>query len=323
MSGTEPKPTSRTVNYEWKPFYAPPFARSIAQNHQEPGEKLKVWPCQIQDSDYYLAVYASTFLPPPSTKHTGFVLLDKNFDVVRERSKLQRAIRAYRVWFITYLKAPIKHGIIRKWVDKRVLQVYTRLFEQCQTRLQADKYEETLDPAEKQLGIALRKLDQSFVAAYDMLTERVQAVSQFLNDEEDLWRTHSVAAARVYVERGLVKLEASNKEFIQYLKARVDVTYEAQKALSEYTASRSSHRMSNFLLATVAAIASAFNLSYGLAIAIVGGLARLFYSELTSYKRMIVQLEKFEELSPKFGEIKSAFSDAVPQAMLRDFEVSR
>jgi hypothetical protein len=292
----------------------------MAQIHQEPDEKLKVWPCQIQDSDYYLAVYASTFLPPPNTKHTGFMLLDKNYDIVRDKSKFQSAVQAYRVWFITYLRAPIKHNVIRGWTDERVLQAHARFFNQCLSRLQADTYEDTLDPAEKQLGIALRKLDESFVAAYNMLTERVHVVSQFLDEEKELWRTHSVTAAKEYVEGGLVKLRASNKELAQYLKSRIDVAYESQKALTEYTASRSSRRMSNFLLATVAAIASAFNVFYGLAIAIAGGLARVFYSELTSFKRMIGQLKQMEELSPKFDEIKSAFTDAVPLAMMRDFE---
>jgi len=296
------------------------MARSIAEIYQEPGEKLKVWPCEIDGSRYYLAVYATTFLPPPSTKHTGFLLLNQNYDVVRDRAKLKSAIQTYRVWFITYLKAPIKHGVFRKWIDKRILQIHARFFEQCQSRLHYNKYEDAIDPAQKQLGIVLRKLDQSFVAAYEVLTNRVRVVSQYLDQEEELWRTHSTTAASAYIQRGLERLRASNREFIQYLKDRVDVTYESQKALREYTSSRSTYRISNLLLATLAAIASAFNVFYGLAVAIAGGLAKEFYAELTSYKRMVWQLKRLEELSPKFDDIRSAYSDTIPQAMMRGFD---
>jgi hypothetical protein len=303
---------------EWDPFSRDATAWEVGSVYQDSNKKRLTWECRINGAKYFLVVYADHTLPPPKMVPLGFLLIDKEYDVVRDVALCEKAIRIFRVWFLTYLVRMVSHPLIglQRTVEGE-LNFYVKMFERCETRISENRYENTIDPLELRLGRALKALDGNFVRSYQILTGRVIIVKNLLEAETEIWNFREFEKAKTYVTKNLVQFMDSNAAMMQYLPERAELAYESKKALDEYIAANRLIRMyqsaSPWLIVLIASVTPPLAISAKL---IEAGIKSI-YDEITGYQKLVKYYAELQTMGPKVADLEAAFNGGVSSNLIR------
>lgn len=251
---------------------------------------------------------------------TGYIVLDQKLKMVMDPDVCNRLITSFRVWKETYFHTLQKRSLFgQKRISRLRSEGLDRIYEECKTRLAANQYEVTDDPALLKLNETIKKLDENVVASYELVKRRLLLLDRSLETEKSLWKDPSVEKLQTYADTLLPAMKNSNDAMLTYLKTRTNLTYELGKALREYQSTLELTKMRHILIDVLAVLAGLFSPIYGVIVKSLGEVAEMTYRDFTGYKGLLRQMRELRKMQPRIDRVLKAFHDSIDRELVRNF----
>lgn len=302
---------------EFMPFVSDERASSVAIKYIKNGERFKLWPIMVEKNRYILIVFHQGLAPPRTPqleKFNGFLVLDNNYEIVKDESQYSEIIHSFFMWLTSYIHPPVKKipkGVY-SFYKKQKMQYLQHVYEACKKRYEQNLYETPVNPLEKRWVTIFRKLDFNIINYHEMIMKFDAVIEKIMSQEKKLDKETSVENARAFFE-GVKELNLIIDSYEKFLDERSKIMYEADKImyekLSEYSVVwKLFSGVVSLILKTPLAI---------VIIPVLPKFAKAIYQEIMGYRKLLRSLEGMKRLKIKFTEIIKNWEIQIPLSLMR------
>lgn len=282
---------------EWKPFVTYDFRRhkiwDVAIRKQKLGEKFELWPYNCGNKTFFIAIYAKSFFPPANFKVEGFLILNKNAEVIRDQKFCQRAVRDFFIWRRLYISPIIKYILFKKRFFLNLKKTLQLCLDNCKNRYEKGLYKNN-DPAKKAYNEILKKLDFNVIQNYSLILKNFEIMDKLMDVEKSIW--HRCTCEKIEeLHKILIEYKSICVNMANYAFKRSMIFYEFEQAIRN--AYKIDLQVSHYSILSKLVLSFLLWLVtmnfYAIAIPLLPETLKVFYQTLAGYKSLLKKSERY------------------------------